>query len=167
MKLGMAIGKRLSSLSAVRCSLQRTTDDIQNREPREPNIRPRGFTLLELMVVCTLIVILASLAVPTYRAAILRAREAVLRDDLYTMRNLIDQFTLDKQRPPALLEELVDAGYLRGGVPVDPFTGSNQTWRVDLEEVPIGPQQSVPGIVDVHSGSDEISSDGTTLYSSW
>jgi general secretion pathway protein G len=125
-----------------------------------------GFTLLELMMVLTLILILASFAVPTYRVAIQRAREAVLRDDLYTLRSLIDQFTLDKQRPPQSLDELVDAGYLRGGVPVDPITRSNQTWQVDYEDVPVGPSQVVPGIVDVHSGSDEVSLDGTP-YNTW
>lgn len=117
-------------------------------------------------MVMTLILILASFAVPTYHVAIVRAREAVLRDDLYIMRSLIDQFTLDKQRPPASLDELVEAGYLRGGVPQDPFTQSNQTWRVDIEDVPLGPQQTVAGIVDVHSGSEESSLDGTP-YSSW
>jgi len=118
------------------------------------------------MVVLTLILILASFAVPTYHVVITRAREAVLRDDLYTLRKLIDEFTLDKQRPPQSLDELVEAGYLRGGIPADPFTGSNQTWQVDLEEVPLGPQQAVPGIVDVHSGSDGISLEETP-YSSW
>ncbi len=126
-----------------------------------------GFTLLELMMVMTLVVILASMAIPAYRVAIRRAREAVLRDDLYTMRSLIDQFTTDKQRPPSSLDELVEEHYLRGGIPEDPFTQSNQTWRVDLEDVPISAQQLLPGIVDVHSGSDEISSDGATPYSSW
>lgn len=87
-----------------------------------------GFTLLELMMVLTLILILASFAVPTYHVAVVRAREAVLRDDLYTMRKLIDEFTIDKQRPPSTLDELVEAGYLRGGIPADPFTASNQTW---------------------------------------
>ena len=125
-----------------------------------------GFTLLELMMVLTLILILASFAVPTYHVAVVRAREAALRDDLYTLRSLIDQFTLDKQRPPQSLEELVSEGYLRGGVPEDPFTRSNQTWQVDFEDVPLGPSQSVPGIVDVHSGSDEVSLDGTP-YNSW
>lgn len=133
----------------------------------DPGRRTRfGFTLLELMVVLTLLLILASFAMPTYRVAVIRAREAVLRDDLYTLRSLIDQFTLDKQRPPQTLEELVEAGYLRGGVPVDPFTQSNQTWQVVTEDVPLGPDQSVPGIVDVHSGSDETSLDGTP-YSTW
>jgi general secretion pathway protein G len=125
-----------------------------------------GFTLLELMMVLTLILILASFAVPTYHVATVRAREAVLRDDLYTMRTLIDQFTLDKQRPPQSLEELVEEQYLRGGVPGDPFTRSNQTWQVDIEDVPMGPSQAVPGIVDVHSGSDEMSLNGTP-YSGW
>ena len=126
-----------------------------------------GFTLLELMVVLTLILILASFAFPTYQVAIIRAREAVLRDDLFTMRSLIDQFTLDKQRPPQSLDELVEAGYLRGGVPADPFTRSNQTWQVDFEDVAVpGSTQAVPGIVDVHSGSEEVSLDGTP-YSSW
>jgi general secretion pathway protein G len=118
------------------------------------------------MMVLTLILILASFAFPTYHVATVRAREAVLRDDLYTMRTLIDQFTLDKQRPPQSLEELVEEQYLRGGVPEDPFTRSNQTWQVDIEEVPMGPSQAMPGIVDVHSGSDEISLDGTP-YSGW
>jgi len=118
------------------------------------------------MMVLTLILILASFAVPTYRVAMIRAREAVLRDDLYTMRKLIDQFTLDKQRPPQSLEELVDEGYLRGGLPQDPFTRSSETWQVDYEDVPISPNQAATGIVDVHSGSDEASLDGTP-YSSW
>jgi general secretion pathway protein G len=126
----------------------------------------RAFTLLELMVVLTLILIVVSMAFPTYQRAVTRAREATLRDNLYTMRKLIDQFTLDKQRPPQSLEELVDEGYLRGGVPEDPFTRSNQTWQVVIEDVPLNPGQAIPGIVDVHSGSDEISLEGTP-YSSW
>lgn len=126
-----------------------------------------GFTLLELMIVMTIILILAAMVTPTYHIAIVRAREATLRDDLYTMRNLIDQYTLDKEHPPATLQDLVDDGYLRGGLPVDPFTQSNETWKVDLEDVPLSPTQTIAGIVDVHSGSDDISSDGTTAYSSW
>lgn len=128
--------------------------------------RRLGFTLLELMVVLLLIIILAGMAVPTYHVAITRSREAVLRDDLYIMRKLIDQYTIDKQHPPQALQDLVDAGYLRGGVPTDPFTGRNDTWQVDMEDVPISPD-SGPGIVDVHSGSNDMSSDGTTPYSSW
>jgi general secretion pathway protein G len=125
-----------------------------------------GFTLLELMVVMTLILILASIAVPTYTTAIKRAKEAVLRDDLYTMRHLIDEYTADKQEPPQALQDLVDAGYLGGGVPVDPITGSSDTWKPDVEEVPTSAQQAESGIVDVHSGADGISLDGTA-YNTW
>lgn len=128
--------------------------------------RSSGFTLIELMVVITLILILASFAMPIYRTAIVHAREAVLRDDLFTMRKLIDEYTIDKQQPPTSLDDLVTAGYLRGGVPVDPFTGSNDTWKTDVEDVPISADQSASGIVDVHSGSDDTSLDGTP-YSSW
>ena len=118
------------------------------------------------MIVMTLILILATMAVPAYMQSIQRSKEAVLRDDLHTMRSLIDQFTLDKNRPPQSLDELVEEHYLRGGIPVDPMTRSNETWQTVTEDVAISPQQSMPGIVDVHSGSDEISLDGTP-YSSW
>jgi general secretion pathway protein G len=118
------------------------------------------------MVVITLILILATFAMPMYHVAVVHAREAVLRDDLFTMRKLIDEFTIDKQRPPSSLDELVDAGYLRGGIPVDPFTGSNQTWKTDIEDVPISLDQASAGIVDVHSGAEDESLEGTP-YSSW
>ncbi len=127
----------------------------------------RGFTLLEMMTVLFLLLVLAALAVPGYEAVLRRGREAVLRDDLYTMRKMIDEYTLDKQKPPSSAEDLVEEHYLRGGLPVDPMTGSAETWQWDIEDVPISAQEAVPGIVDVHSGSDEISSDGTTPYSSW
>ncbi len=126
-----------------------------------------GFSLLELMIVLVLILIIVSMATPMYDRSVNRAREAALRDDLFTMRQMIDQFTLDKQRPPQSLEELVEAGYIRGGVPEDPMTRSRDTWRVDFEDVVVGSNQAIPGIVDVHSGSDEVSSDGMTAYSSW
>lgn len=142
---------------------------VNNPETRNARRGPAavvGFTLLELMVVLTLILILAAIAAPSYRVAIIRARETVLKDDLFTMRKLIDQYTLDKNQPPQSLDDLVQAGYLRGGLPVDPFTGSNQTWQVDIEEVPLSPEETVPGVVDIHSGSEAESLEGTP-YSSW
>lgn len=124
-----------------------------------------AFTLIELMVVMTLILILASMAVPTYHVAVVRAREAVLREDLYTMRKLIDQYTIDKQQAPQTLQDLVDTGYLRGGIPVDPFTMRNDTWQTDTEDVPLS-EQAGPGIVNVHSGAEQNSLDGTP-YNTW
>jgi len=126
----------------------------------------RGFTLIELMVVLVILLILATLSVPIFETAKRHAREAVLKDDLHTLRKLIDEYTLDKQKAPESLDELVEAGYLRGGIPVDPFTGSNETWRTDVEDVPLGGGQAASGIVDVHSGSDDVALDGTP-YSSW
>jgi general secretion pathway protein G len=124
-----------------------------------------GFSLLEMMMVVTLILIVASIATPIYTTVAVRAREAVLRDDLFTLRALIDRFTLDNGRPPARLDELVQKGYL-GRLPTDPFTGSNETWQVEKEDGPLPPEQSAPGIADVHSGSHALSLEGTP-YSSW
>jgi general secretion pathway protein G len=124
-----------------------------------------GFSLLEMMMVVTLILIIASIATPIYRSVVVRAREAVLRDDLYTLRFLIDRFAVDNGRSPAHLEEIVEKGYL-GRLPTDPFTGSNETWQEVQEAAPPSPTQKYLGIADVHSGSDELSLEGTP-YSSW
>jgi general secretion pathway protein G len=131
-----------------------------------PRIQEEGFTLLELTMVMTIILILASIALPSYRLAIKRAKEAVLRDDLYTMRKVIDEYTVDKQQPPSSLQDLVDAGYIHGSIPIDPMTGSNETWKADTEDVPTGSNQTMNGVVDVHSGSEETALDGSD-YSSW
>jgi general secretion pathway protein G len=128
-------------------------------------LRHRGFTLIELMVVISIIVILMSVAIPRYQTSILRARETVLRDDLYTLRSVIDQFTLDKQKAPQSLQDLVDAGYLKQ-IPKDPFTSSRETWVPITDESIMSPDQSQPGIIDVHSGSEQNSTEGTA-YSSW
>ena len=125
-----------------------------------------GFTILELMVALTIILILATFAVPNYRTSLVRAREAVLRDNLFTLRSLIDQYTLDKKQAPDSLEELVVEGYLRN-IPEDPFTGSNRTWQEQFaEDVFLDPDQTASGVVDVRSGSEGISLDGTS-YSNW
>jgi general secretion pathway protein G len=127
--------------------------------------RPEGFSLLEMMMVVTLILIVASVATPIYRTCAQRTREAVVRDHLYTLRFLIDRFTLDNGRAPARLHELVEKGYL-GRLPTDPFAGSKETWQEVKEDAPLSPEQTSPGIVNVHSGSNELSPDGTP-YSSW
>lgn len=124
-----------------------------------------GFTLLELTMVMAVILILVAITFPAYQTAIKRSREAVLKDDLYTMRSVIDEFTVDKQHPPQSLDELVDAGYIHA-IPVDPFTGAKDSWQPDIEEVPVPPDQSATGVVDVHSGSDAEALDGTH-YNTW
>ncbi len=117
------------------------------------------------MIVISIILILISFAVPTYQQSIIRAKEAVLRDDLYTLRSCIDQFTLDKQRAPQSLDDLVQSNYIKQ-IPKDPFTGSTQTWQVENEDVLLSVDQTQPGINNVHSGSNLLSLDGTA-YSTW
>lgn len=136
----------------------------------EPRIRNgdrarRGFTLIELMVVMTVVTIIVSIAVPMYQRSIIRAKESVLKNNLFTLRTLIDEYTFDKQKAPQTLEDLVREGYLRQ-VPVDPMTGSNQTWRLIMEDAMASVNQMEPGIFDVRSGSDQISLEGTP-YSEW
>ena len=135
----------------------------QKRETR--NRIARGFTLLELMVVISIIIILISVAVPSYQQHVQKAREAVLREDLFQMRQAIDQYSLDKLRAPQALDDLVSAGYLRE-IPLDPFTSSRDTWVVVQEDVVLSVDQNQPGISDVHSGSTLSASDGSA-YSSW
>ena len=138
----------------------------KRRETRDKRQRSEGgFTLLELSMVMALILVLASFALPAYQVAIQRAREAVLHDDLYTLRSVIDEFTVDKQQPPQSLQDLVDAGYMHA-IPVDPITGSADTWQNDVADVPVPPDQTASGIVDVHSGSDAKALDGTA-YNTW
>ncbi len=112
--------------------------------------RPKGFSLLEMMLVVALILIVVSIATPVYKTCEVRTREAVLCDHLYNLRFLIDEFTRDYGRAPLHLKELVEKGYL-GRLPTDPFTGSNETWQETKEDAPLSPGQTALGIEDVHS----------------
>ncbi|MGE5246349.1 MAG: prepilin-type N-terminal cleavage/methylation domain-containing protein [Betaproteobacteria bacterium] len=124
-----------------------------------------GFTLIELMVVMTLIVVLATIGMAQYRVSVVRSKEAVLKEDLFQMRDAIDQYYADKNQYPATLEDLVSGGYMRS-VPKDPFTDSTSTWQtVPAEPDPNNPTAE-PGIYDVKSGSDQTAMDGTK-YADW
>jgi general secretion pathway protein G len=137
---------------------------MAHRIPRGSRGR-RGFTFVELMVVVTIIVILISMAIPIYSRSILRTKESVLKNNLFTLRTVIDNYTFDKQKAPQSLQDLVSDGYLRA-VPVDPMTGSNQGWKTIMEEASQSVSQTEPGIFDVRSGSEKTSLDGTP-YSEW
>jgi general secretion pathway protein G len=117
-----------------------------------------GYTLVELMIVVSIAGILVTLAEPSFRTSILKTREAALKQDLFTMREVLDQYRADRGRYPDALSDLEATGYLRR-LPVDPFTKSSSTWQVILD-------QNQGGVFDVHSGSDLVASDGST-YNSW
>ena len=133
-------------------------------EPRTRTGRS-GFTMIELLIVMAIITILVSMAVPFYQKSIIRSKESVLRNNLFTLRTVIDEFTMDKGKAPQSLQDLVSEGYLRN-VPVDPLTGSDQSWKVIMEDATTSVSQSDPGIFDVRSGSDKTSLEGTA-YAEW
>src|SRR5208282_2020681 len=148
-------------------------NDLNNPVLHTPTVAARrgkrrnpaaGWTLLELMIVISMIMILMAVAVPIYNQSIVQARESVLKSNLATLRSVISQYTLDKQKAPQSLDDLVTAGYLKV-IPKDPTTGEGN-WEVVQEDVMMAVDQQDPGIDDVHSASSAIASDGTT-YSSW
>jgi general secretion pathway protein G len=124
-----------------------------------------GFTLVELMIVMAIIGVLAVVAVPSYISALRHAREAVLKEDLHILRSAIDSYTMDKQKAPQALDDLVQEGYLKS-IPEDPMTRSTSTWVTDSSDALHSLDQTDPGIDDVHSGSQEAGSDGQP-YSTW
>lgn len=128
-------------------------------------IGAEGFSLLELMVVITIILILVTIAGGRYEKSVLRAKEATLKQDLFIMRNAIQQYTLDKEAGPTSLEDLVEAKYL-SAVPKDPITGRSD-WHTESDQVLLDPQQTTPGVTDVHSSSDQVSPFEGTPYNTW
>ena len=138
---------------------QITTCRLTKRRPQ------RGFTLIELMIVIFIIVTLVSIAAPMYSQSVVRAKEAVLRQDLYQLRQAIDQYTLDKLKAPQTLEDVVAAGYLKS-LPKDPFTNKSDTWQPVQEDTLQSIDQTEPGISDVHSGATGNGADGSP-YNSW
>ncbi len=133
--------------------------------PYRSSRQQRGFTLIELIIVCAMISILLGVMVPIYKIHILHANEAVLKEDLFNMRQAIDQYTQDKGKAPQALEDIVTAGYLHA-IPKDPMTRSSETWQVVQEDVLESIDQTAPGISDVKSGASQNSSEGTA-YNTW
>ena len=135
----------------------------RRRNPRRS--AEAGFTLVELMIVMIIIALLVSIAVPSYLQSVKMAKEAVLREDLHTMRTAIDSYTVDKQKGPQGLDDLVTAGYMKS-IPVDPFTHRSDTWIVEQEDAMRSLDQTEPGIGNVHSGAQMTSSEGNS-YGQW
>jgi len=124
----------------------------------------RGYTLIEMIIVMAIISILVSIAIPIYQKALLRTKESLLKNNLFTMRTVIDEYTFDKQKAPQTLQDLVREGYLRA-VPLDPITGRDD-WKIIMEDAVTSVSQTEPGIFDVRSLSDAKSLEGTA-YSEW
>jgi len=141
----------------------RTTARIQQK--RSNGLIEAGFTLIELMIVITIILILIGMAAQRYEKSVQHAREATMKQDLWVMRQAIDNYTLDKQAAPQSLEDLVQAGYLRQ-VPKDPMTGAAD-WTPQYDSVVLSAEQSSTGMVDVHSNSALVSPFENTPYNEW
>jgi general secretion pathway protein G len=131
----------------------------------EVNRRRFGFTFIELMIVMAIIAVLMAVAVPVYTRAIIRSKESVLKNNLYTMRTVIDEYTYDKQKAPQTLQDLVSDGYLRQ-IPVDPITGNADSWKLIMEDASNTVNQTMPGIYDIRSGAEGTSLEGTP-YGEW
>jgi general secretion pathway protein G len=133
---------------------------VRSRSAALPNRRRFGFTFIELMIVMAIIAVLMAVALPIYTRSIIRAKESVLKNNLFTMRTVIDEYTYDKQKAPQTLQDLVSDGYLRQ-VPVDPITGNSDSWRLIMEDPSNTVNQTQPGIYDVRSGAEGTSLEGT------
>lgn len=149
-------GERLLTRTAQRAATVR--ESVSNR-------RRFGFTLIELMIVMAIIAVLMAVALPIYNRSIIRSKESVLKNNLFTLRTVIDEYTYDKQKAPQTLQDLVSDGYLRQ-VPMDPITGNADSWRLIMEDSSNTVSQTQPGIFDVRSGAEGTSLEGTP-YSEW
>jgi general secretion pathway protein G len=136
-----------------------------NTRKRVRGMCAAGFTLLELMIVLTIIMILLAMAGGRYEKSVLRAKEATLKQDLFVMRQAIQQYTLDKQAAPSSLDDLVQSKYM-SAVPKDPMTNTT-SWHTDSEDVLLSPEQTTSGITDVHSTSTATSPFENTAYNTW
>jgi general secretion pathway protein G len=139
---------------------------LSPQRPRRERVLGRnGYTLIEMIIVMAIISILIAIAVPLYQKSLLRTKESLLKNNLFTLRTVIDEYTYDKQKAPQTLDDLVNDGYLRA-VPLDPITNSSQSWRLVMEDAVTSVDQTMPGIYDVRSGSDQKSLEGTP-YAEW
>ena len=160
MERSIVTGRKISDFGSRIADLKAVPDNPQSAIR---NSQSKGFTLLELMIVISIIIILAAVALPQYQKTIMHARETVLKDDLFRMRSLIDQYAADKGKLPQSLDDLVTAGYIRE-VPKDPIT-DNKDWNIDTGEDPYSTEGG-SGVINVHSSSSDVSTEGTP-YSEW
>jgi len=162
-------GERPPSLGAhnpERVNSLRLCERLSPKQPRRGSVFGRnGYTLIEMIIVMAIISILIAIAVPLYQKSLLRTKESLLKNNLFTLRTVIDEYTYDKQKAPQTLDDLVNDGYLRA-VPLDPITNSSQSWRLVMEDAVTSVDQTMPGIYDVRSGSDQKSLEGTP-YAEW
>jgi general secretion pathway protein G len=155
---------RRKTVSSFKFQVSRPCASKKLETRARARIRQLGFTLIELMIVISIMAILLSVAVPTFKNQILRSREAVLKQNLDTLRKTIDAYTYDKRKAPQSLDDLVSAGYLKK-IPVDPVT-NQADWEVVTEDTMASIDQTEPGINDVHSASQQQSTEGTA-YNTW
>jgi general secretion pathway protein G len=138
---------------------------VEIKPIRKQHRSESGFTLIELMIVMAIIGLLSAIAVPIYLRAVQRAKEAVLKEDLHTMRQAIESYTVDKEKAPQGLDDLVQAGYLKA-IPKDPITNQTDTWITGQSDTLTDINETQGGIDDVHSGAQNLANDGTS-YNTW